>query len=473
MDSAQVIDIGYRLPDVADVPHCDDAEGAVIGAILYDNAQMERVAPFLTADAFFNPCHAALFAAAAELIGRGELADAIVLRARFDAHPVFDGLDAADYLGLLLEQAPPAHTCIHYARLVANDALRRRGIAVAADMDAALRDGNGPAVKAVLAEAGERVGALSLECVGQSAFVTPDDVAIELLDQRAPEQIPTGLRTLDPLFMLDRQAITLLAGHTSMGKSAVALEFARRVACNGYRVSMFSLEMNKWQVTARLLSATMAEGSSVTSPKGLPYFRIARPHGLADTSRDWIRQTVPDLPPIHIDATPGLTVSDMVARLAEQPDPPDLVVVDYVNIVSLSDMERGLRHDQMIGEVAARLRNLAKTRNCAVLLLCQLNRNSVSRDQKAPELSDLKDSSALEHAADTVLFAHRPEYFIEREVARIEAAGETVDPDLRSDLARARNRISIICAKQRMGPTGQRELRAAIAYNYITEGDDA
>jgi replicative DNA helicase len=160
----------------------------------------------------------------------------------------------------------------------------------------------------------------------------------------------------------------------------------------------------------------------------------------------------------------------MIARLSEANEPLDLVIVDYVNIVSLSDMDKGLRHDQQIGMVAARLRHLAKTRNCAVVLLCQLNRNSVSRDQKAPELSDLKDSSALEQAADTVLFAHRPEYFLQREYDRVVAANETPDTDLQSDLAAARNKLFIICAKQRMGPTGQRELGANVAYNYLTEG---
>lgn len=453
-----------------DTPHSMEAEQALLGVILFDNEVFTKVRPILQARYFYSPVHVTIYEAIDGLVAKGELADAIVLKNRLAGVDALSEIGGVEYLALLLEQAPPVATALEYAKLIADMAIRREGLVAAEALAGDLSDLNGPKAKETLSKTTEALTALSLRGVGQSSFVLPADVAVDLLNMEAPEQIPTGLKTLDSMFKLDRQAITLLAGHTSMGKSAVAMEFARRAAANGYRVDLFSLEMNKWQVTSRLISATMAEGSEPRNPRGLPYFKISRPNELDDLAKDYIRETIPSLPPVNIDATPGLTVSDMIARLSENEAPPDLVIVDYVNIVGLSDMDNRLRHDQQIGDIAARLRNLAKTRNCAVVLLCQLNRNSVSRDQKAPELSDLKDSSALEQAADTVLFCHRPEYFLEREVARVQAANETPDVDLLSDLASARNKLFIICAKQRMGPTGQRELLAHIKFNYITEG---
>ena len=472
MDSAQIIDMPHDGYDEATetAPHSLEAEQAVLGCLLYDNAQLERISSFLTADDFYGAHHATIYAGMVDRIGRGELADAIVMRARLLKDGSFIGLDAADYLAQLLANAPPPATVVEYAKLVADAALRRKGLTAADTMTAALLDMNGPPVKTALTAAGEALGELALKGVGQNAFLNPVDVAADLLDAKAPEQIGTGLPSLDRLAMLDRQALTLLAGHTSMGKSAVAMEFARRIAANGYRVRLFSLEMNEWQVTARLLSATIAEGQNPRHVKGVPYFRIAKPRLLSDWQREAVQAASVGLPPVMVDATHGLAVSDMIARLNEEPEAPDLVIVDYVNIVGLSDMPKGLRHDQMIGEVASRLRGYAKRRNCAVVLLCQLNRNSATRDEKAPELSDLKDSSALEQAADTVLFAHRPEYFLQRKADRITASNETIDDELKADLAASRNKLFIICAKQRMGPTGQAELLCDIQHNYIAEG---
>ncbi|WP_416877952.1 replicative DNA helicase [Litorimonas sp.] len=448
--------------------HSSMAEQALLGAMLHYNELAEGIRVFLTPDDFYSPLHGDIYRIILEGTKRGQPVDIITLNHALRKSEYTDEV-GDDYVASLLAEKPHKEAAPQYARIIADCSMRRKTQARVHAFNEKIDEQEDLNANILVSNFADELSLIAKRGVGQSAFVNPAEAGHALLTQEKPAQIPTGWRAVDEMAMLDRQAITLLAGHTSMGKSAVAVDIARRVARMGYRVDFFSMEMNDKQVAARMMSATMAEGSDVNNPRGLAYFKLMRSHGLSDAAKGLAQETLKDLPALNLDCTPGLTVSDIGARLSEDIRPLDLVIVDYVNKVSLDDMNQKMRHDLQIGEVANRLRDMAKARDCAVLLLCQLNRNSVSRDQKAPELSDLKDSAVLEQAADTVLFCHRPEYYLERKISQIEASGEQPTLDDQVALREVKNQLYIICAKQRMGPIGQRQLNAHMHYNYITE----
>ncbi|MEL7231859.1 MAG: DnaB-like helicase C-terminal domain-containing protein [Pseudomonadota bacterium] len=349
--------------------------------------------------------------------------------------------------------------------------LRRSAIRAGQEMEATLYDQNSDddAVTTV-SKAIESLAGIARNGTGKAAFEDAGEALLSMLTRGRAPSVPTGLKALDRMSRMDRGALTVLAGLTSMGKSALAVEIARRVAAQGLRVRYFSLEMHSEQIGARWVSAQMVErGGRLFPPAGIPYNKIARHDELPLEAVDMIKAEGRNLPSVEIDPTQGLTVSEIIARACDG-ETPDLVVVDYLNKVRKGDMG-DLRHDLQVEAICNRLRDFAKDANCAVLLLSQLNRKKTDGETLVPTMDDLKDSSGIEQAADTVWFVHRPAYHLEREAHRLDAAGESLDPEKREALNSLKPQMTVVVAKQRQGQIGPVQLVANMAHNFVTDTD--
>ena len=169
-----------------------------------------------------------------------------------------------------------------------------------------------------------------------------------------------------------------------MGKSAFLIETAFSCARRSYRVDIFSLEMGREQIAARAISSALKRNNM-----SIPYQSIYR-RDYKQEQVSHIQDVAKTLPNINLDDSTGLTVSDIKARCLDKPGQLDVIFIDYLNIMGLSDVKDLGRHDQQLGLVASRLRNFAKDSGAAIVLLCQLNRGSTNRDINVPMLHDLR-----------------------------------------------------------------------------------
>jgi len=359
--------------------------------------------------------------------------------------------------------APSGLIASSYASLIAELHTRRSLAAKCKEASEQALDGS--AAKTAPQQVSGLIDALTaLQRGGGSgaAFCTTQDAVEALLSNDAANVLETGIKALDDIAPMPRGGITLLGGRASMGKSALAVQIADNVARNGGRVDFFSMEMGRDQLAARLISSDLALNGAI-----VPYQQIHQkklgPEYLPD-----IKLAARRLPELNFDDTPRLTVSDIKARCYSKPGQLDLVVIDYLNIMALTDCE-GDRHDQKLGYIAGSLRDFAKAANCAVLLLCQLNRDSAKRDNNVPMLQDLRDSGELEQHADTVYFAFRKHYYDKRELENKEASGVKVSDAEWFELRSVEDYFDVVVAKQRMGDIGTCKLRGMMPVNLIQD----
>tara|TARA_R110002012_G_scaffold148639_1_gene307536 strand:+ start:1103 stop:2476 length:1374 start_codon:yes stop_codon:yes gene_type:complete len=445
-----------------------EAEQAVLGGLMYNNKAYVRVRDSLRPEHFYNPVHASIYEVLSAHISKGKLADAVVLKAAMSGH---EGLVdvGIDYLALLCDNAPasPVSSCPDYASIIV-DMAKRRDLVAYAEIANKARDLEQD-VSEIIDDGIADLSQLQRQGTGQAKFATTQDATNALFSPDRPAKIKTGFGPLDMKTGFARGSITLVGGRASMGKSAFLIEAAFNAARRGLRVDLFSMEMNRQQIAARAISSHMARTSVMDIPESIAYQRIYEWETLNPDERARCKAAAIELPEINFDDTPRLNVSDIRARCNDKPQPLDLVFVDYLNIMDLSDCKQADRHDQKLGLACSRLRDFAKDTGAAVVLLCQLNRGSLNRENNVPQLHDLRDSGELEQHADTVMFVHREHYYKKRALEAKEAAGEDISREERAEVHMLENYFDVIIAKQRMGMVGKSLLRAHMEYNFITE----
>lgn len=448
--------------------HSPEAEQAVLGGIMYNNKAFARVRDSLRAEHFYNPIHMAIYETLSEIISQGKLADAVVLKHAMGSNKALNDLDV-DYLALLCDSAPasPVTTCPEYAGLIV-DMRKRRDLVEYSNIAKKASDLDQD-VSAIIDDGIAGLSQLQRQGTGQAKFATTRDATSALFSPDRPSKIKTGFGPLDMKTGFARGSITLVGGRASMGKSAFLIEAAFNAARRGLRVDLFSMEMNRQQIAARAISSHMARTSIMDVPESITYQRIYEWETLTPDERARCKEAAKELPELNFDDTPRLNVSDIRARCNDKPEPLDLVFVDYLNIMDLSDCKQADRHDQKLGLACSRLRDFAKDTGAAVVLLCQLNRGNANRDNNVPQLHDLRDSGELEQHADTVLFVHREHYYKKRALEAKEAAGENISRDEMAEVHSLENYFDVIIAKQRMGMVGKSLLKAHMEYNFITE----
>jgi replicative DNA helicase len=450
-------------PSIA--PNNIEAEQALLGAVLFDNAAYERLGDYFKAGHFYEPFHARLFHAMEEHILAGRLADPITLMDQFKRDPAFEELGGLRYLADLVDRAPPAVNAPDYARVLYDLALRRELIRLAGDITMSAGDDLRSA-REQMEQIEQRLFALSTSKT-QTGLQSMEQVLTDTLEMAAGayarEGALAGLST--GLIDLDKKTgglaatdLIVLAGRPSMGKSALAVnisfnvakQYAFEVQIDGSRkttaggvVALFSLEMGVEQLGMRLLGQV----------SGIPSDRIRRGE-IEAQEFGLIRDAAVEIKgvPLFTDATGGISLAALCtrARRLKRTVGLDLIVVDYLGLITLDD-DRHHTPQERISAVTAGLKQLAKDLGVPVVALAQLSRKVEEREDKKPQLSDLRDSGSIEQDADVVMFVYRAAYYMERDQPK---EGSVEHLKWEEELDKVRHVAEVIIGKQRHGPLG-------------------
>lgn len=383
-------DVGHlRVP-----PHSIEAEQSVLGGLLLDNAGWDRASDLLTEADFYRHEHRAIFVAIGALVSANKLADVVTVFERLQAHGKAEECGGLKYLNDLAQSVPSASGIRRYAEIVRERAVCRQMI-VAADEAAAL----GFDMKVPLAEKLERVGvAFTALQRGQSRkaprrigqlLAAAVDRYNDLKAGNVPPGIPSGIPPLDRILHgLKRGKLIGVAARPSVGKSTVARAIAVHAACKGYTVLACSMEMPADEVADCIISQVAQIKSD----------RLQTGHL---DSEDWGRLSVAidDLQgaPLEIDDEGGLTLAALRSK-ARAVKHLDLLVVDYLQLMG-STLKNATTNDQ-VAEISKGLKQLALELGIPIIVLSQLSRAVESRNDKEPQLSDLRDSGAIEQDLD-------------------------------------------------------------------------
>ena len=447
------------------LPHDIDAEQSVIGMALYVNDSVDR-ADGLLADHFYEPAHGRVWAAIAALVARGSSADPVTVAAKLEGDAALAELGGIGYLAELFERAPPVINMRDHARVIIDRALRREMIVYSEEMGAAARDAETEAVS-ILETAERNLFAIAEQKADQGGFKPFTDAIDVALDTAAKAYardggiggLSTGFADLDAkLGGLHPSDLLILAGRPSMGKTALATNIAFnvarrytagpdvdgvRTAADGGVVAFFSLEMDEAQLATRI-------GCDISGVSG---DRIRK--GQIDASEfgrfrdalDEVRSV-----PLHIDATGGISIAKLSARARrlKRKHGLDLIVIDYLQLIA-GERSRGGNRTEEISAITGGLKALAKDLNVPVIALSQLSRQVENRDDKRPQLSDLRESGSIEQDADTVMFVYREAYYLGRTEPR---AGTTEHQNWCDEMSKVAGLAEVIIGKQRHGPIG-------------------
>ncbi len=468
-----LLGLSQRLP-----PSNLQAEQALLGAILANNRAYERVSEFLAPDHFADPIHGRIYQSIARRIEAGQLADAVTLKAEFEHAGVLDEVGGTAYLAQLLTAMVGIINAGEYGRTIHDTWLRRQLIDIG---ETVVNNAFGSGAEALVAQeqieaAEQSLFELATDGTSSTGFVSFERALTDAIlgaerafrRSGAVSGLTTGLRDLDAkLGGLHPSDLTILAGRPGMGKTALATKIAfgaakalmaeaRAQDPNAQpkaQVAIFSLEMSAEQLATRLLS----EEALISGD------RIRRGDiGQKDFDRFvQVSREIASLP-MQIDDTPAITMSALRTRCRrlKRTKGLALVVVDYLQLMRPSAGTRPENRVLEISQITQGLKALAKEMEAPVLALSQLSRAVESREDKRPQLSDLRESGTIEQDADAVMFVYRDEYYLEQRMPKevaFDGNGEKFHAameDWQQKMARAHNRADLIIAKQRHGPTG-------------------
>src|SRR6516164_1634560 len=421
-------------PTYRSAPHNIEAEQSLLGAILVNNDAFYRVSDFLEPKHFFETLHQKIYETAGSLIRMGKVATPVTLKTFFPADADILGMTVSQYLARLAAEATTIINAQDYGRTIYDLSLRRDLIGIGEDMV-------------------------------NVAFDAPVDFApraqIEDAERKLYELAESG--RYDGGFQKFSQALTV-AGRPGMGKTALATNIAYTVArayrgevqadgttraVNGGIVGFFSCEMSAEQLATRIIAERT----------GIPSSTIRR-GGISEGDFEKIRDYSIELQslPFYVDETGGLSIAQLSARARrlKRQKGLDLIVVDYIQLLQGSSRRSSESRVQEVTEITTNLKALAKELNVPVIALSQLSRQVENRDDKRPQLSDLRESGSIEQDADVVLFVYREEYYLANKEPR---PGTPEHETWAMEMERAHGKAEVIIGKQRHGPTGTVELQ--------------
>ncbi len=421
------------------MPHDTEAEQAVIGAMLMDQDAILEASELLTGEDFYQSAYGTVFDTIMELYNEGKSVDVVTLQARLKDKDVSPEVASMEYVRDLVTMVPTSANVRSYAEIVAEKSVERRLIRINDEISSLCYDGQEP-LPEILDHTEKEIFDLLQSRTGED-FVPIDKIvmtALERIETAAKTKgevtgVPTGFVDLDrKLCGLQPSDLILIAARPSMGKTALALNIAQYVAFKKHMgVALFSLEMSKEQLVNRLFaleSHVDAQSIRTGNLKDSDWEKLVEGAGIIGASN------------LIIDDTPGITVSELRSKCRKYKLEHDvqLVIVDYLQLMSGSLGKKNENRQQEISEISRSLKALARELNVPVLALSQLSRAPESRPDKRPMLSDLRESGAIEQDADVVMFLYRDEYY---------------NPD-----TEYKNQAEVIIAKQRNGPVGTVDL---------------
>jgi replicative DNA helicase len=451
---------------IAAQPHNLEAEQALLGALMFDNAVFERLSDRLRGSHFYEPFHQRLFEAIEDHIRQGLLAEPTILMERFKQDPAFAEFGGLRYFADLVDRAPPAANAPDYARVVYDLALRRDLIRIGGDIIKEAPDPERAAMDQI-EQAEQSLYNLAETGKPSSGFVSFSHAlagAVQMAGEAYQRDgglagLATHLHDLDQkLGGLYPSDLLILAGRPSMGKTALATNIAFNVARNyrweptaegrktvqGGVVAFFSLEMSAEQLAMRIL----ADASGVSSDRLRKGEIDASDFGKVRDAAVEIGES-----PLYIDATGGLAISKLAARarrLKRQEQGLDLIIVDYLQLITTGDNSQKNRV-QEVSEITGGLKALAKELNVPIIALSQLSRQVEQREDKRPQLSDLRESGSIEQDADCVMFVYRESYYLGRTEPR---EGTEEHLKWQQDMDILQHQAEVVIGKQRHGPIG-------------------
>lgn len=394
------------IDDLRELPRDLTAEKAVLGAVLVNPEQFETVSAILRPDDFFRRGHRDIFASMSRQMGNPNgTIDLVTMLADLEKAKTLDEAGGASYISQLTDGMPRSANVIHYAHIVKEKAIARQIIRMATGLLNSAYEGE--EAQTLIANADRQL--IELQRTGGDHRLTSlSEGSSDLyayVSQRVEHPgvngVPTGFQTLDEMtFGLQPGELIVLAARPSLGKTAWALNVAVAAAREGRRVGIFSLEMRRRQLETRLLSILSKVDCSSILGGYLGEVQLEAV-GRATAAMQEL--------PIHIDDRSGQDVSEIrsACRRMKSDGGLELVIIDYVQLIGASsDLKRASRNEQ-VTDISRRLKVLADEVSCPIILASQLSRAAETRTNKRPQLSDLRESGALEQDADMVIFLHR------------------------------------------------------------------
>ena len=442
--------------DLKELPNNIEAEQSVIGSILLNNEIFDEINLLITSKNFYDPMHQKIFAAIEKLIYSGMLANPITLKNYFENEK--DELNVPNYLVKITKFSTSSRQAIEYSKLIYDLYVKRELIKISENIidTAKLNDLDNDG-KSIIENFEKSLFDLAEKGSFSSSLVKFDEamkMTIEMASSAYKNEdgivgVPTGLTDLDyRLGGLHKSDLLIIAGRPSMGKTAlatnIAFNAAKKIQNDGRKstIAFFSLEMSSEQLSTRIL----AEQSRIKS-------NDIRTGKISEEQFDKFIETSKNISelPLYVDETPAISIAALSnrARRIKRLYGLDMVVVDYIQLMKASNFKEG--RVQEISEITQGLKALAKELSVPVLALSQLSRAVEHRDDKKPQLSDLRESGSIEQDADVVMFVYREAYYLqgkEPRPATVEHAEWQAKMNDISHLA------EIIIGKQRHGPTG-------------------
>lgn len=426
-------------------PNDQAAEQAVLGAMMLSKDLPPLMHSIVRSEDFYKPAHSLIYDAIMKLSSNEEPADAVTVADQLEKEGTLQRIGGAPYLHTLIESVPSAANGTYYAHIVAEKALLRRlveagmritsyGYAGAEGMEV---DAMVDRAQAEIYDVTEKRQTEDYKSLEEVLTPTMEEIE-EIARNDGRSGVPTGIFQLDEITNgLHPGQMIIIAARPGVGKSTLALDIMRNASIkNGLTSIMFSLEMGRNELTMRLLSAEAQ-------------IRLADMRGGKMDDADWSKlvrrmSEIADAP-LYIDDSPNITMMEIraKARRLKQQKGLDLIVVDYLQLMTSGKKVES--RQQEVAEFSRQLKLLAKELEVPVIAVSQLNRGPEQRNDKRPQVSDLRESGSLEQDADIVLLLHRPEMFDPNDVH----AGEA----------------EIIIGKHRGGPTGKVEVVSQLHYS--------
>jgi replicative DNA helicase len=432
------------LPDPGQIrvpPHSVEAEQAVLGGLMLDNASWDRIADVVQSGDFYRRDHRLIFEGISELADRSQPFDAVTLSEFADRRGNLDAVGGLAYLGQLANETPSAANILAYAQIVRERALLRELIRVGGEIAGSAFESDGRDVSELVDEAESKVFEIAETGSRRgSGFVPLRKILPQTIDRLDELQgteghvtgLPTGYDQLDQMTAgLQKGDLIIVAGRPSMGKTSFAMNIAEHAAISArVPVAIFSMEMSAEQLSFRMISSLGRVNQS-----------HLRTGNFSD--EDWHRidsaVRVMSEALVFIDDTPALSPTEVRARarrLARENNGLGLIVLDYIQLMQVAGTSENRATE--ISEISRNLKALAKELSVPIVALSQLNRSVEQRTDKRPVMSDLRESGAIEQDADLIAFIYRDEVYNK----------ETLKKGI----------ADIIIAKQRNGPIGDVQL---------------
>ena len=416
------------------LPSNEEAERAVLGSILIEQSSINQVLEILIAEDFYSESHSKIMNCMIDLDREGSAIDVLTLYEWMSSKGVIEEVGGAAYLTYLVSTVPTAENVAHYARIVKDKSVLRRLVLTATDI---AHRGYGPDIDVdeFIDRAEQSILDIAQNKIKPSFWHSKDlaPEAIENIERlHEKKELITGIRTgferLDHLTSgLQKSDLVIIAARPGAGKTSLCLNIISNAAVNeDLSVAMFSLEMTKEQLMLRLLSINSKVSFSAMRSGYIKDDDLQR---LFDSAERYATAN------IFIDDTPALTVLEIraKARRLKKDNRLDLIVVDYLQLMKGSS--RNETREREIAEISGALKALAKELDLPVIGISQLSRQTETRTDRRPQLSDLRESGAIEQDADVVLFIHRQDIYRK-------------NPEEKDGMA------ELIIGKQRNGPMG-------------------